>query len=112
MARADDSHLVARNRPDTIKMPEERTRNLARVDVPQFDRVVEAARNEQLLMPLHLARQFLATAAFRNVLCGAAVVEGEQLQALHLAPVARKLADACAERQVPETHCAVVGCGK
>jgi len=93
-------------------MPEERTRDLARVDIPQFDRVVEAARNEQLLLPLYLARQFLATAAFRNVLCGAAVVEGEQLQALYLAPVAGKLAHTCAECQVPETYGAVVGCGE
>jgi len=136
VARADNSHLVTRNCPNTIEMTEEGTHDLARIDVPQFDRVIEATRHEQLLVFPHLARrscfsasasrscyctgvrirrrrtrQFLATAVLWNVLGnGVAVVEREQLQALHLTPVARKLAHASAERQVPESHGAVVGC--
>ncbi len=46
MAPTDEPHLVTSNRPDSLEMPEEGTHDLARVNVPQFDRVVEAARNE------------------------------------------------------------------
>ena len=46
MAPTDEPHLVASNRPDTLEVPEEGTHGLARVNVPQFDRIVEAARNE------------------------------------------------------------------
>jgi len=49
MAAADKSHLVTGNSPDTFKMPKESAHDLARVDIPQFDGVVKAARHEQLL---------------------------------------------------------------
>ena len=43
---ADEAELVARNSPDALDVAKERALDLAGVDVPELDRVVEAARDE------------------------------------------------------------------
>ena len=43
VAAAHQPKLIARHGPHTLDVSEERTLNLARVDIPDFDSVIEAA---------------------------------------------------------------------
>jgi hypothetical protein len=66
----------------------------SRFDVPQFDDVVKAVRNEQFLRSRYLARRsrpgrFFEATILCVILRSATEFEGEQLQALHLTHVTR-----------------------